>query len=429
MDKQIPIYFDSVVVSSPLERISESNQNLGRLKVRVFTKYGNRNGSYITDAVAEQLIKSATNGNTPVVGFFDPQSQSWASHTGPTLANGYGYVEGFEGWEPFTDTDGVTRDYAVFSVILFTRYFEEAQKVLGQNQSMELDINSITGDWALIEDQEYYVYKTAEMLGFCIIGDHEPCFSVSAFFSKNDDTYNTHYEKFSSLLSDLKAQVEEAQNNQKGGEQPMNDFENQEVVEVEETPVVEEVQVEEPAAEFEAETETEEVQETEQVEEETNEEEVVEEVVEEQPSEYDLLQERYDALQTSYTELEQQLNDARTRINEFEETQTNLNNEIETLRATNQQLQTSLQAYEAIKVEAENNRKNELVEKYENLLTEEEINPIKETVNDFSYDELESKLAITFANKKITGADSKKVPLPEPEESQFALLMKKYRKN
>jgi len=416
MDRQIPIYFDSVIVSSPLERISESNQNIGRAKVRAFTKYGNRNGSYITDAVAEQLIASAIRGNVPVIGFFDPQSQSWASHTGPTLANAYGYIESFVGWEPFTDTDGVTRDYAVFTVILFTNYFEEAQKILGQNQSMELDINTITGDWADIDGTEYYVFKTAEMLGFCIIGDHEPCFSVSAFFSKNDDTYNTQYDKFSSLLSDLKAQVEEAQNIQKGGEQPMNEFENQEVVEetvVEETPVVEEAQTEEPAVEFE-----EQVEEVETVEETTEE--------PEGPSEYDLLQERFDALQASYNELEQRFNAAQA---EFEATQNNLNAEIETLRTQNSELQTSLEAFEAQRVEAENNHKYELIEKYENILTEEEIGPIKEMVKDFSYDELESKLAITFANKKITGAESKKVPLPEPEESQFALLMKKYRKN
>jgi len=48
----------------------------------------------------------------------------------------------------------------------------------------------------------------------------------------------------------------------------------------------------------------------------------------------------------------------------------------------------------------------------------------------FSYDELEGKLAVTFAKKQITGSEEvKKVPLPEEEESQFAVLMKKYRKN
>ena len=79
MDKQIPIYFDSVVVSSPFQGISDETLNIGRLKVRVFTKYGNRNGSYITDAVAQQLISTAITGSTPVVGFFDPATNTWAS--------------------------------------------------------------------------------------------------------------------------------------------------------------------------------------------------------------------------------------------------------------------------------------------------------------------------------------------------------------
>jgi hypothetical protein len=86
---------------------------------------------------------------------------------------------------------------------------------------MELDIHSIQGDWADIDGTEYFVYTAAEMLGFCIIGSHEPCFSVSAFFSKDDDNYTTQYEKFSSLLADLKAQVEEAEKNPKGGEVAM----------------------------------------------------------------------------------------------------------------------------------------------------------------------------------------------------------------
>lgn len=434
MDRQIPIYFDSVVVSSPIERISESNPNLGRLKVRVFTKYGNRNGSYITDKVAEQLINSATQGTTPVVGFFDPETQSWASHSGPTLANAYGYVESFLGWEPFEDTDGVIREYAVFSIILFTNYFEEANKVFGQNQSMELDPDSIDGAWTRIDNAEYFVYTKASMLGFCIIGEHEPCFSVSSFFSKNDDAYTSQQEKFSSLLFDLKAQVEEAEKNNEGGEQPMNEFENQEVVEQVEETQVENPQVEETPDSFQAE-ETVETEETTVTEEQTefaeNEDEAVEEPANDEPSEFEALQQQFNDLQDSYNELQSNYENAQSRITELEQFQTNANTEIENLRAQNEQLQTSLQSYQAQAVEAENNRKNELVEKYEKVMSEEEISPIKEVAKDFSYDELESKLAITFANSKIAGSEDKemKVPLPDPEESQFALLMKKYRKN
>lgn len=436
MEKQIPIYFDSVIVDSPFQGISESNPNIGRLKVRVFTKYGNRNGSYITEAVANQLIESATQGTTPVVGFFDPETQSWASHSGPTLANGYGYVESFLGWEPFEDTDGVTREYAVFSVVLFTDYYEEAKKIFGQNQSMELDPASIDGDWTMIENQEYFVYTKAKMLGFCVIGEHEPCFSVSSFFSKNDDIYKSQYEKFSSLLFNLKAQVEEAEKNNEGGEQPMNEFENQEVVEQVENPQVQE----EVQDTFQQTATEEEVVETEAVEEapaaEANFEEQpaesepeVQESVSEEPSEFEALQTQFNELQKSYNELQTNYEAAQARITELEQFQTSANTELETLRTQNEELQTSLQAYSTQALEAENNRKNELVKKYEKVMKEEEISDIKEKANDFSYDELESKLAIAYANKQMAGNDVKKVPLPEPQESQFALLMKKYRKN
>ena len=423
MERQIPIYFDSVVIDSPFQGISNTLPNVGRLKVRVFTKYGNRNGSYITEAVANQLIESATQGTTPVVGFFDPATQTWASHSGPTLANGYGYVENFLGWEPFEDTDGITREYAVFSVVLFTDYYEEAKKIIGQNQSMELDPASITGDWTLINGEEYYVYNTAKMLGFCVIGEHEPCFSVSSFFSKNDDTYNSQYEKFSSLLFNLKTQVEEAEKNNEGGEQPMNEFENQEVVEQVENPQVQE----EVQDTFQAEEEIVESAETtieeEVVNEETTESESAEEEVSEEPSEFDALQAQFTELQESYNKLQSDFEEAQSRIE-------STNSEIESLRAQNVELQNTIQNYEQQAIAFENARKEKLFEKYEKVLNEEEITPIKGEIENFSYEELESKLAIAFANQKMSSSDeSEKVPLPEPQESQFALLMKKYRKN
>ena len=85
--------------------------------------------------------------------------------------------------------------------------------------------------------------------------------------------------------------------------------------------------------------------------------------------------------------------------------------------------------YEAAEVKAEEERKADLFKKYEEFLDEEEISPIKDAVKDFSYDELEGKLAITFANKQMVGSEEvKKVPLPEPKEDEFANFMKKYRK-
>ena len=211
MSKQVPYTFDCVSVSS-LNPITSGSacENIGRMNVGVFTRYGNRNGSYITDQYAEYLISTAI--DKPVVGFFDRESQDWQGHVGPTLASGYGYVDHFVGWQPFTDTDGVEREYAVFSVVLFSDYFEEARHILGKAQSMELDPNTIEGDWAEIDEQEYFVYTTGKMAGFCILGDSkEPCFSASAFFEK-EDSGKTQFEKFSSLLFELKAKVEKIVN-------------------------------------------------------------------------------------------------------------------------------------------------------------------------------------------------------------------------
>lgn len=431
MSKQIPYLFDSVIISSPLERVSQDMPNTGRARVRVFSKYGNRNGSYITEQVADQLIESAITKHVPIVGFFDPQSQTWASHTGPTIAHGYGYVEDFLGWEPTEDTDGVIRDYAVFSIVLHTEYFEEANKIVGQNQSMELNPKTIKGEWATINEEEYFIYSFAEMLGFCVIGSNEPCFSASTFFSKNEEN-KTQFEQFSSLLFELRAKVEEAKNFKEGGEQPMEEnkvvetpveetvveetpavenFENNEEPVVEE-PAIEEPAVEEPVTEFEEETPA-----------------VVEEPTVEETSntEFEALQNDFNELQTSFEALQNELTSAQERIATFEA-------EIETLNNTNNSLQQELSAaqatiatYEANAAAEENERKDTLIQDYEKVLSAEEITPIREAVADFSYDELESKLAVIFSRKNLSG-ESRKVPLPEPEESEFAKLIKNYRK-
>lgn len=442
MKRNIPIYFDNAVIVSPAEPINGSS-NLNRLKVGVFTKYGNRNGSYIKDDVANMMIASATRGDTPVIGFFDPESKNWASHTGPTLASAYGYVEGFEGWQPFKDTDGVERDYAVFSVILFTRYFNEANFIVGQHQSMELDINSIEGDWANIGDQEYFVYTKAEIMGLCIIGDHEPCFSVSSFFSKNDATYTSQYDKFSSLMADLKAKVEEAENQpNEGGEHQMENVVNPEVNEP--TPAQEfeapaeepvnqepeapaaEAAAEEPAAEPEQEPAAEEPAEEPAAEEPAAEpegekaEEAEEPAVEEPAADFEA---QIAELQNQLTDMTTNYENAQTRIAELEA-------QITSASETEASLREQIATYEAERTRLEVEQKNSLIEQYEADLGEEEISPIRENVNNFSYEELEGKLAVCYAKKHMAGsADNKVVPLPEPAVDDFAVFMEKYRKN
>lgn len=419
MDRKIPIYFDAIILDTPVQELSVSNgSDVGsRLNVAVFTKYRNRNGSYITDEYADYLIASATQGDTPVVGFFDPETQTWASHTGPTLANGYGYVEDFVGWQPLTDTDGVTRNYAVFSVVIFTKYYEEAKKIRGQYQSMELDPTTIDGSWANFEGEEYFVYTKGDMLGLCVIGAHEPCFSVSSFFSKNDETYKSQYEKFSLLLSGLKTQVKEAEINIKGGEQLMDNEEVKTVVESEDVENIEQQEEEttvEDNSTFENNQTVEETESVQEIESESESE------IDEKQQQFEQLQQQFSDLQKTYEELQ----------NQFSEAQTTFSNEMDSLRATNEDLQKTIQSYKEQIMVFENQQKESLIEKYEKSLDSEKISEVRAKINDLSYDKLESELAIAFAraNLKENDNETDKVFVPE-QKSQFALLMEKYRIN
>lgn len=422
MTKEIPIYFDSVIVSSPLELISETNQQLSRLKVRVFTKYANRNGSYITDAVADQLINSAITGSVPVIGFFDKESSTWASHSGPQVANGYGYVENFLGWEPFEDTDGITREYAVFSVVLFTDYFKEAQQIIGQNQSMEIDPASITGEWTMIQDQEYFVYSTAKMLGFCIIGSHEPCFSVSAFFSKNDEKYTTQYEKFAILCEDLKKQLQETEKFLEGGEEHMDDI-TENVADT----LKEDIPAAEPASEPQEENYALAADNVEAV----NDNEVIEAKVAED-SENDVTEENNTIVETPdfemlYKEAKAQFDNASNTILNLQATINDLNNKITQLQNDYIEINKQVEEYQLEAQKIEKEKKNVLVDKYSKVLNSEDVQTIVSDIDNLSYQELESKFAIQFANNNFNNTNEK-VPLCNPEQSQFARLMEKYRK-
>lgn len=219
MSKPIPMTF-GVMISSPLTPINESLPNVARAKCHVFTKYRNRNYSYITDEVADQLIESASYGTIPVVGFFDKEKGDWTSHTGPLLASAYGYVESFAGWEKVIDpADGIEREYATFNIVLFSEYLEAANSIVGKAQSMELnpDPQYLDGAWTEMgEDGEYFVYTKARLHALCVLGQGvEPCFSGSTFFEK-DGTLK--FEQFSKLLMDLQDKVKQ----NSGGQNAMN---------------------------------------------------------------------------------------------------------------------------------------------------------------------------------------------------------------
>lgn len=161
------------------------NQVLSKCRCRIFYKYENRNGSFITDEFADKLI--ATLPYVPVKGIYDKFDDDYTDH-GKNHDEGriYGIVpESYNfAWEPHVDDDGVERIYACCDVLVFTALYHEASEIVSKGQSMELFPPSIKGGWKTIHGQRLFVYTDACFLGLQALGDDvEPCFEGAAFFT------------------------------------------------------------------------------------------------------------------------------------------------------------------------------------------------------------------------------------------------------
>ena len=165
--------------------LEKYNEVISKGRCRIFYKYGNRNGTYITDEFADILLSSIP--YAPVKGIYDNFDEDYTDHGAKrSLGRIYGIVPENPNlsWEKHLDEDGVEREYACVDVLIFTGLYEEANQIVGKSQSMELYDKSIEGEWQIIDGKKYYVYKKGCFLGLQVLGDEvEPCFEGASFFS------------------------------------------------------------------------------------------------------------------------------------------------------------------------------------------------------------------------------------------------------
>lgn len=169
--------------------LKELNPVLSKARCRIFYKYENRNGTYITDEFAQKLISSLP--YTPVKGIYDNFDEDYTNHgLKRDLGRIYGIVPenpNFS-WEKHLDEDEIEREYACCDVYIFTALYEEASQIVGKSQSMELYQPSIKGDWAIINGKKLFKFEDGCFLGLQILGDDvEPCFEGAAFFTFYND--------------------------------------------------------------------------------------------------------------------------------------------------------------------------------------------------------------------------------------------------
>ena len=180
MDKTL--YEFPVTVYGSLEKY---NEVLSKARCRIFYKYENRNGTYITDEFAEQLLNSLP--YAPIKGIYVAEEGDYTDH-GQERDDGriYGIVPENPnvGWETHLDDDGVERTYACADVLIFTALYEEANEIVGKSQSMELYHPSLEYHEAIVKGRRFIVFDKGCFLGLQVLGDNtEPCFEGASFYS------------------------------------------------------------------------------------------------------------------------------------------------------------------------------------------------------------------------------------------------------
>lgn len=166
------------------------NQVLSKARCRIFYKYENRNGTYITDEFAQKFVD--TLAYVPVKGIYE--DDDFTTH-GKARDEGriYGIVPKDHNfmWETHLDNDGVEREYACADVILFTSIYKEASEIVNKSLSMEIFPPSISGYWKMIEGTEYFVFTEGCFVGLQALGDDvEPCFEGAHFYTLQKELEN-----------------------------------------------------------------------------------------------------------------------------------------------------------------------------------------------------------------------------------------------
>lgn len=168
-------------------KLEKYNDVLSKGRCRIFYKYGNRNGTYITDEFSEKLL--STIAYAPVKGIYE--YDDFTDH-GARRSEGriYGIVpeNPHLQWEEHEDEDGVVRTYACVDVLIFTALYKEASDIIGKAQSMELYEPSLQYHREIIHGQQYIVFDEGCFLGLQVLGkDVEPCFEGAAFFQLREN--------------------------------------------------------------------------------------------------------------------------------------------------------------------------------------------------------------------------------------------------
>lgn len=391
------IYNPEFINLQPLE----INPLMSSCEIKVLYLGENRNHSYITKEVASEMAKTLR--GAPIAGWYSEDKEDFRDHGEvisidvdgfkiKKMTRPYGFVapDAKVWFQKFDETDAfgnvITREYLMTTGYIWSGQYEEAKAIIerGKSQSMELDENSLQGNWAENKNSgiEFFIINDAIFSQLCVLGDDvEPCFEgakvtapeISASFTKDSTT-------FKKSLYDMMQELNFAL---KGGLQVM---ENENVIETEQTitPKVEETPVEKIL---------EEQGNLEQTVIEENQE-ITEEVSETVAEEVSTTSENF----TKEEEKEEDIN--KVDNEEDKDKYALLEKEYSALKEEFSTLQTELNELRSFKLQIEDAKKDDMIKSFV-MLSDEDKKDVIENKSKYSLDEIEAKLSVICVRNKV----------------------------
>lgn len=364
---------------------NDINPLVSNCQIKVLYVGENRNRSYISKEVAEDMAKSLR--GTPIVGYYVEDKKDFGDHGEQlvidgegfhfnTLTKPYGFVapDAKVWFQDFEDMDerGIktVRTYLVTNGYLWTGQFEECRSLLtnAKSQSMELDSETLNGEWsnAVNNNYELFIINDAIFSKLCILGDDvEPCFEGASVAPK---AYNLDFQKtLFSMVKDLQEIKSEGRANSM----------NTEIIENNDLNAA--ASTAEPAA---ATTFTE-----------NNQENLGKANQEESPKTENTI------TAEQFSLLNQECEDLKNKNAELQEKYSKLEQDYSELLT--------------FKKNVENEKKDELIKSFY-MLSNEDKKDVMENKEKYSLDEIEAKLSVICFRKKINFASEKEEPEGEP---------------
>lgn len=220
---------ESVRLECPVEfiNITPMNPLISKCQIKVcyVSDEPNRNGSIITKEVAREMANSLP--GSPIVGKYNSETEDFEEHNSTfEIEDGeikfkddtrpYGFVDlNAKCWfAKYLDDNEVEREYLVTEGYLWTGQYPEAQRAIdkGNNQSMELDEETLKAHWAedYIKKSKFFIINEAIISKLCILGeDYEPCFEGASItapqiqFSLGNDFKNRIFSMIAEITEYL----------------------------------------------------------------------------------------------------------------------------------------------------------------------------------------------------------------------------------